>query len=137
MKVAFTQNNKKKLNKKNIFLKTLIKCLIFSNKCRKILKIRVILYNQSKKLIDLINKFRQMMIKWKLLKLMSHKMIIQIKKHFKNKNMIRIFSTNKNKKDMIKQNYKFSIISNKDQIIIFILGKINNKKQLFLVGKKE
>ena len=51
--------------------------------------------------------------------------------------MIRIFSTNKNKKDMIKQNYKFSIISNKDQIIIFILGKINNKKQLFLVGKKE
>lgn len=68
MKVAFTQNNKKKLNKKNIFLKTLIKCLIFSNKCRKILKIRVILYNQSKKLIDLINKFIQMMIKWKLLK---------------------------------------------------------------------
>ena len=64
-------------------------------------------------------------------------MIIQIKEHFKNKNMIRIFSTNKNKKDMIKQNYKFSIISNKDQIIIFILGKINNKKPLFLVGKKE
>ena len=64
-------------------------------------------------------------------------MIIQIKKRFKNKNMIRIFSTNKNKKDMIKQNNKFSIIRNKDQIIIFILGKINNKKPLFLVGKKE
>ena len=63
-------------------------------------------------------------------------MIIQIKKRFKNKNMIRIFSTNKNKKDMIKQNNKFSIIRNKDQIIIFILGKINNKP-LFLVGKKE
>lgn len=64
-------------------------------------------------------------------------MIIQIKEHFKNKNMIRIFSTNKNKKDMIKQNNKFRIIRNKDQIIIFILGKINNKKPLFLVGKKE
>ena len=51
--------------------------------------------------------------------------------------MIRIFSTNKNKKDMIKQNNKFRIIRNKDQIIIFILGKINNKRPLFLVCKKE